>query len=126
MAEPILFPGVVEWSGENPGISLKEHADGPFVTLASFFRVVLSPFGRGHALVLLQSPQDAAPPAAQANLCLTDNERLARFLVDGFVTNFGAFKGTPGLAGLAYRKLDEVAASGDPGSVYSETYAPGN
>ncbi len=125
MAEPILFPGVVEWSGENPGISLKEHADGPFVTLASFFRVVLSPFGRGHALVLLQSPQDAAPPAAQANLCLTDNERLARFLVDGFVTNFGAFKGTPGLAGLAYRKLDEVAASGDPGSVYSETVRAG-
>jgi hypothetical protein len=30
-------------AGENPGISLKEAPDGPFVALASFFRVVLSP-----------------------------------------------------------------------------------
>jgi hypothetical protein len=126
MSEPILFPGVVEWSGENPGISLKERPDGPFVTLASLFRVVLSPFGRGHALVLLQSPQDANPPAARANVCLTDNDPLAHFLVDGFVANFGAFKGTPGLAGLAYRKLDEVSASGDPRTRYSETVRAGD
>jgi len=63
MADPINFAGTVDWSGENPGISLKERPDGPFVALASFFRVVLSPHGRGHALVLLQSPQDANPPA---------------------------------------------------------------
>ena len=62
MADPILFAGTVEWSGENPGISLKESPDGPFIALASFFRVVLSPYGRGHALVLLQSPQLADPP----------------------------------------------------------------
>jgi hypothetical protein len=126
MAEPILFPGVVDWSGENPGISLKNDPNGPFTALASFFRVVLSPHGRGHALVLLQSPQEANPPAGQANLCLTDNESLARFLVDGFVANFGAFKGTPGLAGMSYRKLDAVAASGDPGSRYSETVRAGD
>ena len=104
MADPILFPGTVEWSGENPGISLKERPDGPFTTLASFFRVVLSPHGRGHALVLMQSPQVANPPADRANLCLTDNEPLARYLVANFVANFGAFKGIPGLQGLAYRK----------------------
>ncbi|MGO9152353.1 hypothetical protein [Mycobacterium sp.] len=126
MAETILFPGVVEWSGENPGISLKDQPDGPFVALASFFRVVLSPFGRGHALVLLQAPQQATPPAERANLCLTDNEALARYLVDGFVANFGAFKGTPGLAGVAFRKLDAVSASGDPGSTYSETVRAGD
>ena len=63
MAEPTTFPGTFRWSGENPGISLKEHHDGPYVALASFFRIVLSPHGRGHALVLLQSPHDAAPPA---------------------------------------------------------------
>jgi hypothetical protein len=40
MADPIVFHGNVEWSGENPGISLKETPDGPFVVLASFFRVV--------------------------------------------------------------------------------------
>ena len=126
MAEPTLFPGVVEWSGENPGISLKQRPDGPFTALASFFRVVLSPQGRGHALVLMQSPSEANPPADRRNVCLTDNEPLARYLVAGFVSNFGAFKGLPGLAGLTYRKLDSVAASGDPASTYSETVKAGD
>ena len=93
MADPIIFPGTVEWSGENPGISLKETPEGPFVALASFFRVVLSPHGRGHALVLLQSPHDASAPAERGNICLHDNEPLARYLVAEFVAHFGAFKG---------------------------------
>jgi len=126
MADTIVFPGEVEWSGENPGISLKERADGAFTALASFFRVVLSPHGRGHALVLLQSPQEANPPAERANLCLTDNDALARYLVAGFVSQFGAFKGLPGLAGMSYKKLDSVQASGDPASSYSETVQAGD
>jgi hypothetical protein len=126
MADPILFPGSVEWSGENPGISLKERPDGPFTALASFFRVVLSPRGRGHALVLLQSPQEANPPADRANLCLHDNDPLARYLVSDFVANFGAFKGLPGLASMTYRKLDSVVSSGDPASSYSETVKAGD
>ena len=126
MADPIVFPGTVEWSGENPGISLKERPDGPFTALASFFRVVLSPHGRGHALVLLQSPQEANPPADRANFCLHDNERLARYLVNDFVGNFGAFKGLPGLASMAYRALDRVDSSGDPASSYSETVKAGD
>jgi hypothetical protein len=126
MADPIVFSGNVEWSGENPGISLKATPDGPFVALASFFRVVLSPHGRGHALVLLQSPKDRTPPPDHANVCLTDNEKLARYLVTEFVANFGAWKGLPGLAGLAYRKLDSVEAAGDPASRYSETVRAGD
>ena len=123
MADPTNFAGTVEWSGENPGISLKETADGPFVTLASFFRVVLSPHGPGHALVLLQSPQNASAPG---NVCFHDNEKLARYLVSDFVSNFGAWKGLPGLQGLNYRRLDSVAASGDPASDYSETVKAGD
>jgi hypothetical protein len=126
MADPIVFAGTVEWSGENPGISLKEKPDGPFVTLASFFRVVLSPHGRGHALVLLQSPQDSDPPADRANYCFHDNEDLARFLVTGFVSHFGAYKGLPSLGNLTYRRLDRVEASGDPASTYSETVEAGD
>ena len=126
MAEPIVFPGTVEWSGENPGISLKEKADGPFVTLASFFRVVLSPHGRGHARVRLQSPGEANPPAQRANICFHDNEKLARYLVSDFVANFAAYKGQPGFANLAYRRLDSVAAEGDPASTYSETVRSGD
>ena len=126
MADPIVFPGTVEWSGENPGISLKEEPGGPFVTLASFFRVVLSPHGRGHALVLLQSPQEANPPAERANYCFHDNEKLARYLVADFVSFFGAYKGLPGLGNLVYRRLDSAEASGDPASTYSEMVKSGD
>jgi hypothetical protein len=126
MADPIVFPGTVEWSGENPGISLKEAPDGPFVALASFFRVVLSPHGRGHALVLLQSPQDPDPPAERGNFCLHDNEALARYLIAGFVSHFGAFKGQAGLERPIYRRLDTVEASGDTASSYSETVRAGD
>jgi len=123
MADAINFTGTVEWSGENPGISLKETPDGPFVALASFFRVVLSPHGRGHALVLLQAPQDRS---SAGNVCLHDNEKLARYLVGDFVSHFGAWKGLPGLQGLKYRALDSVEASGDPASSYSETVKAGD
>lgn len=126
MADPINFTGTVEWSGENPGITLKEKPDGPFVALASFFRVVLSPHGRGHALVLLQSPQDAKPPADRANYCFHDNEKLARYLVADFVSHFGAWRGLPGMSNLIYRKLDSAQASGDPTSSYSETVKSGD
>lgn len=126
MAEATVFPGTVEWSGENPGISLKEDPAGPFTTLASFFRVVLSPQGRGHALVLLQSPQEASPPAERANLCLTDNEPLARWLVAEYVAHFGAWRGLAGLQGLAYRRLDEVTTSGNATSRYAETVRAGD
>jgi hypothetical protein len=126
VADPIVFAGTVEWSGENPGISLKERADGPFVVLASFFRVVLSPHGRGHVLVLLQSPQDASPGAERANVCLHDNEALARYLVADFVAHFGAYKGLPGLGSLIYRRLDQVEASGDPASAYGERVRAGD
>jgi hypothetical protein len=126
MAEPIVFPGIVEWSGENPGISLKETPDGPFVALASFFRVVLSPHGRGHALVLAQSPQDANAPAERANVVLTDNEPLARYLVANFVSHFGAWRALPALSGLQYRRLSSLETAGDPASSYTEIVSAGD
>ena len=122
MTETILFPGQVEWSGENPGISLKEDPAGAFTTLASFFRVILSPHGRGHALVLLQAPQ----VEGAGNVCLTDNEALARWLVSDYVAHFGAWRGLPGLQNLEYRALDTVAAGGDAITHYSETVKAGD
>lgn len=124
MAETTVFPGTVEWSGENPGISLKEDPSGPFTTLASFFRVVLSPHGRGHALVLLQSPQEEE--ASPANVCLTDNEPLARWLIAEYVSHFGAWRGLPALASLSFRKLDSVEADGDAITRYGETVKAGD
>lgn len=125
MSDITLFPGTVEWSGENPGISLKEDPAGPFTTLASFFRVVLSPHGRGHALVLMLSPSEESPPADRANVCYSDNEPLARWLVADYVSHFGAWRGLAGLKGLQYRKLDSVRTSGDAITTYSETVRAG-
>jgi hypothetical protein len=84
---------------------------------------VLSPHGRGHALVLVQPPSEYLRTPA---LCLTDNEKLARWLVSDFVSHFGAFRDNPALAGLLYRKLDSVETNGDSASIYSETVKGGD
>jgi hypothetical protein len=114
-------PGTVDWSGENPCMYLKERDDGPFVTLASFFRVVFSPKGRGHALVLLEAPQAKASRADALNVVITDNEPLARWLIADYASHFQALKGAPALSNLEYRLLTSAVASGDPGSTYVET-----
>jgi hypothetical protein len=77
-------------------------------------------------LVLLQSPQDASPPAERGNFCFHDNEPLARYLVADFVSHFGTFRGLAGLGGVSYRPLDSVETSGDPASSYSETVRSGD
>lgn len=115
------FPGgTIDWSGENPGMYLKETADGPFVTLVSFFRVVLSPHGRGSGLVLIEAPGSAESRDDALNVCVTDNEPLARYLMANFVSKFGAFRDQPALAGIEYRALHGVETSGDGKSRYQE------
>ena len=123
MADTIDFPGTVDWSGENPGISLKTDPDGPFTTLASFFRIVLSPHGKGHALVLVQSPFMPNPPPIAGNYCFYDNEKLARYLVSDFVSHFGAYRDLPGMKNLTYVPLTSVVPLGNPGpgTMYRET-----
>ena len=53
MARPPVNPRTVDWSGENPGITLKDTVDGETTCLVSFFRVVVSPHGVGHAAFVL-------------------------------------------------------------------------
>ena len=110
----------MDWSGENPGMYLKENADGPFSTLVSFFRVVASPHGRGHALILLEAPLLHGSYPEALNVCVTDNESLARYLVSDFAAHFGAFKGAEALEYMDYVKLTGVAATGDTRSAYME------
>ena len=74
-------PNRVSWSGENPGIYLKDSTDGKFTALASYFRVVLSPHGPGKAVVVLSAPDKSAGTEA-GNFVIADNEKLARWLVD--------------------------------------------
>jgi hypothetical protein len=117
-----INPGNVDWSGENPGMYLKESADGPFVTLISFFRVVLSPHGRGHAAFLFLDPHGGGTQAGKPNLCVTDNEPLARYLKDNFVAHFGAFRGVPALSSFAIESGSHFVASGDARTSYGERF----
>jgi hypothetical protein len=102
---------------------LKADAAGDRTSLLSFFRITRSPHGVGHALVLVQDPSGANPAG---NKVLTDNEPMARFLVDGFMSHFAALRGRLLLKTLAYRPLDSVRRGGDPRTTYSEfVTAPG-
>ncbi len=104
-----INPGLVEWSGDNPGIYLRERADGPFVTLALFFQVVLSPHGRGTAMLVLGAPDQAGTWPGTPNLMITDNQALARYLIDGFVVNMPAFRAKPALQALAVLALTDAS-----------------
>ncbi|MGE0005340.1 MAG: hypothetical protein AB7S92_07090 [Parvibaculaceae bacterium] len=118
-----INPGRVEWSGDNPGIYLKRHpGDTAYSTLALFFRVVLSPFGRGHAAIVLGAPDEARGWPGVPNLVMTDNQRLMRWIVDGWVTKMPTFVGKAGLGAMAWLDCESVEKRpGDLKSRYSET-----
>src|SRR2546430_14862793 len=93
----MTHPGTVDWSGENPGMYLKENADGPLSTLVSFFRVVASPHARGHALILLEAPLLHTSTPEAPNVCVTDNDSLARYPASEFAAHIGALNGAEAL-----------------------------
>lgn len=125
MANDMIIDAPVDWTGENPGIYLKDDAAGPWVTLASFFRVFMSPKGPGTALLLLASPGEASGTDAAPNVCITDNEPLARWLVNDFAAHFEFFRDTPSIAGVSYVGLESSERGGDALSTYSEAVSGG-
>ena len=101
MTRTSINPGRVDWSGENPGIYLKSNpGDAEYSALALFFRVVLSPYGRGHAAIVLGAPDSALGWPDVPNLIMTDNQRLMRWIVEGWVTKMPTFIGKPGLSAM--------------------------
>ena len=118
MDESVIRPGEVAWTGDNSGIYLKHEPGGAYVTRASYFRVTWSPHGIGNVLVLLSGP---------ANLCLHDNEALARWLVSDFARHFPQFQGSPEMNRLDYARLDAHDSKGDAASGIRERFrAPGH
>lgn len=83
--------GKVDWTGDNPPIYLKTDVNGDWSTLSLFFRINASDYGRGHMILVIQDPYKDEPGDA-VRLCVTDNEPLARYLIDGFVRKFGLFR----------------------------------
>jgi hypothetical protein len=120
MSASPIHPGPVDWTGENPGIYLKDDQDGPWTGLMTFFRIVWSPHGMGHGVVVLDQPGVEKGLPQVENFCITDNEPLARFLVAEFFSNFMSFRVSPGIKAIAYLPLTEVRRDGDPRTRYRE------
>ena len=119
MASPI-HPGAVAWTGENPGIYLKDTQDGPWTGLMTFFRIMWSPYGRGHGVLVLDEPMREQGLPEVRNFCITDNDALAKYLVDSFFARFMSFRASPGLGAITYLPLVEVRREGDARSSYRE------
>ncbi|MDH3634930.1 MAG: hypothetical protein OES20_09510 [Gammaproteobacteria bacterium] len=104
-----INPGRVDWSGENPGIYLKHHQDDEaYCLLSLFFRVVLSPYGKGHAAIVLAAPDTAQGWPQETNFIMTDNQRMMRWIVDGWVSKMPTFVGRAGLQQMSWLDLDSV------------------
>src|SRR5262249_11866317 len=82
-------------------------------SLMVWFRIALSAFGKGHALVLMEDPTRERAWPQIANFCLSDNEPLARYLVLNFCQKFGAFREAKAFATLPYLPLIKHDADGD-------------
>ncbi len=122
--EPIT-PGVVDWTGENPGILLKDD-DGNFTAMALFFRVAWSPVGQGQVLLLYGTPDQIEGPAEAPNVILSDNAALTAFLKENFISKLGAFAGAPAFDTLPEISAQHVRSGGDPmGHRYTETIVGG-
>lgn len=120
LSEPIT-PGAVDWTGENPGILLKNE-DGGFAAMALFFRVAWSPAGQGQVLLLYGSPDRAAGPPDAPNVLMSDNADLAAFLKENFIGKLAAFRDAPAFENLPHLTAASVRSSGDPMSHrYAET-----
>lgn len=118
-----VTPGRVDWTGENPGILLKD-ADGAFTAMALFFRVAWSPVGQGQVLLLYGTPDVAEGPADAPNVMLTDNADLGAFLKREFIGRIGVFSNLPAFDALPIRPALAVRSTGDPmGHRYTETIA---
>lgn len=116
-----VTPGTVDWTGENPGILLKDE-NGEFSAMALFFRVAWSPVGQGHALLLYGSPQEKESSINAPNVLVSDNAPLADFLKNNFIAKLAAFRQAPAFENLKSVMANSFRSEGDPmGPRYSES-----
>jgi len=86
-----IYRGAVDWTGDNPFIYLKTDPSGDYSCLALHFRIAMSAYGTGQVMLVLEAPYRPLGHKAR-RLCLTNNEPLARYLVEEFVKHFGLFR----------------------------------
>lgn len=117
----VVKVGRVEWSGDNPFIYLKRDSEDHWATLALSFRVTISDFGPGHAMLVLEDPFEESNSAKKERFCATDNVELARFLVSNFVKRFGVFRNLSVLEDIPYVPARDFKQLGDGREVYLES-----
>ena len=118
-------PGDVEWCGDNPGIYLKTDPEGNWSTLAIFFRIMLSPYGRGHTMIVLDAPDEAIGYPQSNNFCLTDNDAMTDYLLSEFLAKFPTFKDKAGIKAMSRFAIEQVGFEGDMKTVYREVVKGG-
>lgn len=87
----------VHITGQNPGLQLREVANGPIVADFNYWNVAWSPVGSGHVCYLTTGTGKGGD---DLRVVLTDNEKLA-----DFVTNETMSKLVPGFAEPAYKVI---------------------
>lgn len=115
-----IHPGAVAWTGENPGIYLKDTQDGSWTGLMCFFRILYSEHGMGSGIVVLDKPGVAKGYPEAVNVCISDNEPLARYLIDEFFSKFASFRVSPGIQAVTHLPMIECRREGSTLSTYSE------
>ena len=118
MTSPVN-PGAVVWSGDNPGIYLKD-AQGNWQSLSVYFRVVTSPHGPGLGAIVLGAPYQTAGWPQVPNLCISTNEPLMRWLVSDFVSRFASFRDAAGLQAMAYVRAESTHSSAEGQAFHEE------
>ena len=109
MTRVSVNPGRVEWSGESARILLKEFTEGDYSAAAIVFRIALSPHGQGQLAIVLGSPDEPSGWPNIPNFVLTDNQRLAGWLIDGWVRKYPEFANRRALDHARWLALDSVA-----------------
>lgn len=98
---PVVRPGKVAWTGDNPFIYLKSDPAGDWSSLSVFFRIAASPYGTGRAAIVVENPYERDSQEA-VRLVLTDNVELAKFLVGEFLSKFVLFRPSEVMGELEY------------------------
>ena len=111
LCEPIT-PGVVDWTGENPGILLKNDDDS-FSAMALFFRVAWSPVGQGQVMLLYGTPDAEKGSDEAPNVIISDNAELSGYLLGNFIGRLAAFRDAAAFNGLKHLVAQSVRTDGD-------------
>ena len=112
-------PGSVVWSGDNPGIYLKD-AQYQWQTLAVYFRVVTSPYGAGQGMLVLGDPFNAQGWPQARNVFVSNHPTLMQWLVKEFVSRFASFRAASGLQAVTHITADRLETTGDGVSFHQE------